>query len=523
MSDPTHTGDKKPEEPSDDEKLIDELIFRQYLDEVHLLMDFVSGRSDRSLTSLAMPNPTTPGDTMTSGAIVQAISEMRYPPGADSAINARNAAILLMAKDRLSALADPARGLTIAYTTMFVDAESGRSIWSMVWRWWLRQSGSRRRAPRPHDTRIDLALRTFPGLEAHARKFRVWRDALAWFTVLWLFLTALAYWDAGLGRTALERLDQDWKVTVAELNNNPSLIHCNDSKPVGESGADLKPEEVQKQFACRKYNYLTLLGKTAGEQVNDVFHCKRMGWSRLIHVWCWQWLIPGNTEDPEQARENAQAAAAPSIDPKPDPVTAGQGGAPKPDPAAVKEPEPAAVKPGPAGQQPPEQVSRYARANAAYWQTATSILTVFTTYVLPMMFALLGTLIGAFRAILTRIGMGELAPRDLVRMKIGISTGLVAGIAVGLFLSPSSAPAQGAGGVAGQLTLTASGLGFIAGYASQSFFGYLDRVVSAVFPLNGPATVAAAAPMVIPVVAPTAARPATPPTPNAPASAPPES
>jgi hypothetical protein len=36
------------EEPSDDEKLIDELIFRQYLDEVHLLMDFVSGRADRS-------------------------------------------------------------------------------------------------------------------------------------------------------------------------------------------------------------------------------------------------------------------------------------------------------------------------------------------------------------------------------------------------------------------------------------------------------------------------------------------
>jgi putative Mn2+ efflux pump MntP len=107
---------------------------------------------------------------------------------------------------------------------------------------------------------------------------------------------------------------------------------------------------------------------------------------------------------------------------------------------------------------------------------------VFTTYILPMMFALLGTLIGAFRAILNRISISELAPRDFVRMLLGIPTGLVAGIAVGLSLSPTSVPIQGSGGVAGQLTLTASGLGFLAGYASQSFFTYLDNVMGTVFP-----------------------------------------
>jgi hypothetical protein len=73
------------EESTDDRKLIDELIFRQYLDEVHLLMDFVSGRADCSLTTLTMPNPSAPGESMTAGAIVKAISEMRYPPGPDTA------------------------------------------------------------------------------------------------------------------------------------------------------------------------------------------------------------------------------------------------------------------------------------------------------------------------------------------------------------------------------------------------------------------------------------------------------
>jgi hypothetical protein len=39
-----------------------------------------------------------------------------------------------LAKDRLSALADPARGLTIAYTTLFVAAEARRTFMTAAWR-----------------------------------------------------------------------------------------------------------------------------------------------------------------------------------------------------------------------------------------------------------------------------------------------------------------------------------------------------------------------------------------------------
>src|SRR5579862_8317387 len=136
MTQAVEAADKEPEKSGDDKHLIEELIFKQDLNEVHLLIDFVSGRADRSLTTVTMPNPSQPGETMTSGQIVESISKMRYPPPQETpVINAQNAAILLMAKDRLSALAAPARGLTIAYTTMFIDAESGRSIWSRLRRW----------------------------------------------------------------------------------------------------------------------------------------------------------------------------------------------------------------------------------------------------------------------------------------------------------------------------------------------------------------------------------------------------
>ena len=470
MNDAKDADDKQPEKAGGDKQLIEELIFKQDLNEIHLLIDFVSGRADRSLTTLTMPNPSKPGETMTSGQIVESISKMRYPPPEETpVINAQNAAILLMAKDRLSALAAPARGLTIAYTTMFIDAESGRSIWSRLRRWFGNRARRKREtgnglSPAPagdkpaaavtaewlpdnhrphHDTRVDLAQRTFPGLQAHARKFRRWRDGLAFFSLFWLVLTALAYWDAGLGRSALERLDQDVRAIMEQLKDNPSLMYCpNASAAPAKTGTDVKPgdDALQTEFACRKLDYLRALARTDNLQVKEVFRCQQMGLSSLAHVWCWHWLLSGSAVDPDAAQ---QAEAA-------------------------------------------KHISQY----VVYWPIATSILSVFTAYILPMMFALLGTLIGAFRAILNRIGANELAPRDLVRMKVGIPTGLVAGVAVGLFLGPSSAPAAGAGGVAGQLTLTASGLGFLAGYASYSFFGFLDNVIRSVFPYSATANAA---------------------------------
>ena len=116
MNDTTAVEDKPAAPQTGNRDLLDRLIFEQDLNELHLLIDFVSGRSDRTLTSLTMPDPTAPDKTMTAAEIVEAITKMRYPPRGSDAVNSENAAILLMAKDRLSSLAAPARGITIAYT-----------------------------------------------------------------------------------------------------------------------------------------------------------------------------------------------------------------------------------------------------------------------------------------------------------------------------------------------------------------------------------------------------------------------
>ena len=479
MSDPIHNGGKPAEPQGGNRQQLDKLIFEQNLDEVHLLVDFVSGRADRSLATLAIPNGGNPVTTMTSRQIIEKIAEMRYPPSGTDAANADNAAILLLAKDRLSALAAPARGVTVAYTAMFIDAES--KTWPTRLRdWVLRSVGWKTDAGRDRsagdatgqDTRIDLAVRAFPMLQTHAQRFRRWRDRLATFALLWLGLTALAYWDAGLGRAALERLDQNWKTYTDELRDSPVLLNCDGRRSNGTNApgdAKLAEEAARAELACRRHEYHRWMGETAGNEVHSVFRCEGMDLpTRVVHVWCWHWLLSGNNAVQLSPTEQPQAAtSAASVQAPPKEVT--QSGSSR------------------------TGLSAEIKNNATYWQTATSILSVFTTYVLPMMFALLGTLIGSFRAILNRVRDNELAPRDLVRMLLGIPTGLVAGIAVGLFLSPTSVPVQGAGaGIGGQLTLTACGLGFLAGYASQSFFAYLDTVIGTVFPA-GASTLAAPA------------------------------
>ena len=427
-------------------------LFDQELNEVALLIDFISGRSDRSLSALAIPDPDDRTKTLTFAEVVERVSSMRYPPPpATEVANARNSAILLLAKDQLSYLASPVRGLTIAYTAMFVDAEAKFvAPYRLLQDLFRRIRGLRPDVPPGPDSRIDLAARTFPAYRDHAVRFAIWRTCLGYFTLLWFALTLFAYWDAGLGRSALDRLDQSWKYQIAEVARNPLLMHCPDAaqdNPPADSQNWVKQltgndsptalELGKAMLDCRQFNYARLLSSGAGREVKRVFQCDGSILLHLHHIWCWPWVLPNTFESPGA------------------PAQTSGGGA---------------------------DVSPYVKDNATYWQDATLIQTLFTAFILPMMFGLLGALIGSFRAIARAVADNELAPRDFFRMQLGIPIGLVAGVAVALFLNPSTVPILGAGNVSGELTLTASGLGFLAGYAAERFFRFIDSISNVVLP-----------------------------------------
>ena len=114
---------------------------------------------------------------------------------------------------------------------------------------------------------------------------------------------------------------------------------------------------------------------------------------------------------------------------------------------------------------------------------ANSVLIVFSGYILPLFYGLLGTIVGAFRSIQDKVRNGELGPRDLGSTVTGLMLGSVAGLVIGILMSPDSF-SGGSPASPGNVTLTASGLAFVAGYASQSFFRFIDSVVAKVFPAD---------------------------------------
>jgi hypothetical protein len=141
------------------------------------------------------------------------------------------------------------------------------------------------------------------------------------------------------------------------------------------------------------------------------------------------------------------------------------------------------------GAKPPQTAPQLSTDQAS--QAVASVLSVLGNNVLPVLFGVLGTLIGALRSIQSKVQDSLLTPRDFVSTLMGLPIGAAAGLAVGLFLNPSSAPVTGAAGLTGGLNLSASGLGFLAGYGSNRFFGFLsdvlDRVFSFASPHNSPA------------------------------------
>ena len=72
-------SDAAAEVPSTAQQQLDEAIFRRDLFEVYLLIDFISGRTDKTLDDLEL---TLPGaDAPLKGiAVVQEIAKLRYPP-----------------------------------------------------------------------------------------------------------------------------------------------------------------------------------------------------------------------------------------------------------------------------------------------------------------------------------------------------------------------------------------------------------------------------------------------------------
>ncbi|MCJ2045695.1 hypothetical protein MKK58_14325 [Methylobacterium sp. J-078] len=399
------------------------LVFQQELNEVYLLLDFVSGRPDKHFADLngKIADPAHDGASMTTSEVIQRVSSLRYPPDKPERENAQDAAFLLLVKDALNVLAYPARGMTIAYTTMFMEDPSEVAT-----------------------NRVEAARTAYPSLYASATAFRKIKDRLAWLGLIVTVLSAILLWQVTYGAQLAARFDEAKRndtLTAAkvheELNKQRSARKdtpydlqrvCNLRSDRKDTSDDERDSTIQQLCGEYAYRHAQLCVAVA-----DVGQYSQYWLFRVATA-----LLP--MHDPEPA-----LSCGAGVDDSPDP--------------------------GKRGRQEDAQ-------------SIAGVLTMMSNYLLPILFGLVGTLAALVRGVQDKVTDSLLSPRDRTLAFIRLPLGMVAGVCVGLFLSPENVAARTAGGI-GSFTISASGIAFLAGYGAEAFFRALDGLLGRVFSFGG--------------------------------------
>ena len=436
------------------------LVYRQDLNEVYLLMDFISGRPDKRLSDLDNKIPGSQcgdKDKLSSAEIIARISKMRYPPHRPAGERASEAAFLLELKDWLNWMAYPARGLTIAYTTMFTEGSSG--LGHGLWNRFIgidRRSGLLSRGE-TRSSRVEMAHFAFPGLIAHATYFRLVKRLLSVSGLVLSLLSAFCLWQATYGvRLAAHFAD----AKRGETEMIGKLFNELEKERLGTAVAQL-PGSLDDFCTPKDPGVRLASAQAPGTPAIDAG-----GMTPLTRQLCSEYVYEHALL--QVAIEDLSKYSCTEI------FRISVYFLPIHDVSSTAD---CTATPG----QPRQSKVDWNREEDA--PSVAAMLAMMTTYLLPMSFGIVGTIAALLRAIQRRVNENTLSPRDLALSLFRLPLGMVAGICVGLFFTPSGNLVQ-TGGELGALTLSASGVAFLAGYGAEGFFRMLDALVAHLFNLD---------------------------------------
>ncbi len=202
--------------PEEQPNALQNFIFFRELAEVYLLLDNISTTLGKSLPTPRQRNKRTgdPGEP----DWVKEICRISWPPHGSEAELDKQAEILIKARDRLNAVADPATGYTIAFTLMVAGEQAIHE-----------SSGGHRRSRMSHGadaaldedvaaflrggrkgqaapSRLVLANIAYPDLRKRARAFRWFKDSLIYGLIGLFLVTSLLSWNIATGNALLSQL-----------------------------------------------------------------------------------------------------------------------------------------------------------------------------------------------------------------------------------------------------------------------------------------------------------------------------
>jgi len=421
---------------NDQQEQHDEFIFRRMLNEVYLLMDFVSGSHDKSLTSLGgIRIPGNDSALSTADDIITHISTLRFPPEEFRPLNARNAAFLLIVKDQLNRIAQPAIGVTVAFTAMVVGSDREPH---------LDAAASRRRK---EGTRQSLAAEAYPSLIRSALRMR--RITMAAIAMM-LLLTVFTVYTSGVvsfGRTLIERIEDVNRTAVATAEAIKSIELARGGEREGTASRPMPAAGFVRLCERPKLTRLPAQQPAGGDK----------GWVEVtVFDDAQQRFICDQLDDANRKQALAYRDLGEFENRQLYPYTLVG--------SFFSEMRALLRQNGSDGK---ERVVAH--------ETIAAILAMLGNYVLPMCFTLLGTGVSILRDIYMKMRDSTLGPRDTPLAFGRLALGMAAGAAIGLFFSPSQVP-LGAG-VSGTLTLSGQGLAFLAGYGVDSVFAVFDGML----------------------------------------------
>ncbi|MEX3936332.1 hypothetical protein AB4Y32_31875 [Paraburkholderia phymatum] len=502
----------------------DELIFKRELNEVHLLLDFISGRPEVHIGSidLKMPKPGYPNETLNTFETITYVCKLRYPPDSNVSNRAADAALVTLVKDKLSSLAYPARGATIAYTYSFIEPAG-----------YLTLPGENETETERRQTRTSVAREAYPGLYRNARHFRWTHRLMTTASIILTIVAALLLWQVTYGVQITARFEDDRKRDVEATDkiyeqvklqeaksqsaapNHPMPLERCHGEYIGYQNSDISllcnewayaqaryvktisdactfathfpsnvlmipfPSEIgteKRQCRDRRHTEVTgMMNETeAGEEDDASVPSTRL---RLLHD-------SASTLHSRAERELAPVTLSTRDGPRPTGTLHEPTGSPH-SPASSTAPGTSSSTNGvhPVPKPKTGDDTTLESATQEDIQSITLVLSIYSNYVLPIMFGLLGTAASMLRSVGDKIKDCVLAPRDAALAFLRLPLGLMAGVAVGLFFNPTSV-AQGISAGTGALTITASGIAFLAGYGAEAFFKMIDRMINQIFSLE---------------------------------------
>jgi hypothetical protein len=451
---------------------IQDFVFVRELSEVYLLLDHVSGRSDKSLID---------------GSVVREICEIGWPPTGTEIQQAAQAAVLLNAKDKLNAAARPASGATIAFT-LLVSGEDNvehhhhrHRDWGLSSLWPRALARSRgtldpdggsagssdggggtpqspaaaRRWTRDPPSRLSLARLAFPGLVSPARWFKWEIRFIILLLLLWLMGTCVLSWDVAAGKAIYARVE-NLRAQSSQFEAQIKALETGASGPNPAAPTDkTKAIALLLEKNCGWQSLVDRTGQQAHDStetfssVDEISLCNRLARARLEYAVSRQDLAGWLADWRYWLSGLANRLCSRNCLPK--------------DESSLPLPK--------------DQTNE---------QWGSILLEVLAGAVLPLCYGFLGAGAAVVRDLWGKMRDSLLSPRDLTLALGQLALGAVIGGCIGLFISPPGSSADGAGGLMGSVVLSASALSFIAGFGVEGVFVALESLIKRVFNITEP-------------------------------------